>query len=164
MISSIVDCKAADRVEGVTQSFPYSGVGMDLRRHIVERGFQAKRGNRFGDDFRGEGTNRMDAKNFAIFGFRDNFDETFMLAEDGGLAVAKERELAGFDFVASITSLFFREANRADLRLAIRGVGAAPAVKGLYLFSGHATHGDDAFHRCRVGELRESRNDIANGI
>src|SRR5579863_5039925 len=139
-------------------------MGVDLGRHIVERGFEAKRGNRLGDDFRGERPNRMDSENFAVFGVRDNLDETFMLAEDSGLAISEKWELAGFDFVASLTSLLFRKANRANLRLAIGGVGTTLAVKRLHLLPGPASDGDDSFHRSGVGELGKSGNNIADGI
>src|SRR6185437_9892469 len=116
------------------------------------------------DDFRRERSDRVYTENFAVFRLRNHLDEAFMTAEDTGLAIAKEWELAGLDFVASIASLLFRQADRADLRLAIRSVGAALAVKRLHLFPCHASYGDNSFHGSGVRELGKSGNDIADGI
>ena len=154
----------AHGVECVAHRFPHRGMRVNGGGHIVERGFQAERRDRFGDDFRGQRADGVHAENFAVFRFGHHFDEAFVLAEDGGLAVAEERKLAGFHFEARFARLLFRQTNRADLRLAIGGVRAALAVERLHGFSGHAADGDDAFHGSGVRQLRKARDDIADGV
>ena len=86
-------------------------------------------GGGFRKNFRGERADDVDAENLAIFFFGDDFDEAAMVAEDGGFAVADEGKLAGFDGVARVFGLLFGEADGADLRLAISGVGNARVLR-----------------------------------
>ena len=98
------------------------------------------------------------------FCFGYYFDEAFVLAEDRGFAVAEEREFSGLHLETGVAGLFFGEADGADLRLAVRAVGAALAVEGLHFFSGHAAYGDDSLHGRGVRKLRQAGNDVADGV
>ena len=137
---------------------------MDRGGHVVERGFEAERCDWLGDDFRGQRADGVHAENFAVFFFGHHFDEAFVLAEDGGLAVADEREFSGLHLEAGVARLLFGEADGADLRLAVGAVGAALAIEGLHFFSGHAAYGDDSLHGGGVRELRQAGHDIADGV
>src|ERR1700733_7853813 len=137
---------------------------VDRGGHVVERGFQAERVHSFGDDFRGERADRMHAENFAVLRFGDDFDEAVVRAENRRLAVSEERKFSSFHVVTGVARLFFGEAYGADLRLAICGGRAAQPVEGLHVFSGHAADGDDSLHRRGVRQLRQSGDDIADGV
>ena len=58
----------------------------------------------------------------------------------------------------------FGQADRADLRLAISGVGAAQAIERLHFLARHAPDGDQAFHRGCVRQLRQAGDDVADGV
>src|ERR1700740_3705761 len=106
----------------------------------------------------------MHAYNFAVLFFGYHFDETFVLAQDRGFAIAEEREFSSLHLEARIARLFLRQADGADLRLAVGAVGAALAVEGLHFFSGHASDGDDAFHGSGMRELRQGGGYISDGV
>src|SRR5258707_85921 len=89
---------------------------------------------------------------FAFFFPENVFDEPAVIAQDGGLAVADERELAGLHRVAGVARLLFRQPNGADMRLAIRGVGDALLDDGGPLFSGDVGYRGDAFHHRGMSE------------
>ncbi len=102
---------------------------MHHEHHVVDGGFQCDRRGRFGENFRRQRADDVHAQNLAVFFFGHHFDETFVLAEDGGLAVAEEREFADLHLVARLARLPFGQPDRADLRLAIGAVGNARALE-----------------------------------
>ena len=63
----------------------------------------------------------VDAQNLAVLLVRHHFDEALVMAEDGGAAVARERELADLHLVALRPRLRLGHAHAADARL---GIGA----------------------------------------
>ena len=62
----VVDAQTAHGVECVAHCFPYRRVSMDRGGHVVERGFEAERCYRLGDNFRGERADGVHAENFAV--------------------------------------------------------------------------------------------------
>src|SRR5271170_3047133 len=160
----VVDAQAAHGIECVAHCFPYCGVGVDGGGHVVERGLQSHGCYWLGDNFRGQWADGVHAQNFAVLFFGYNFYEAFVLAEDGGFAVAEEREFSGLHLEAGVASLFFGEPDGTDLRLAVGAVGAALAIEGLDFFSGHAANGDDSFHGGGVRELRQAGDDVSDGV
>ena len=162
--AKLVDREAADGVERIAHRFPNRWMRVNHGIHIIERGFETERRSRLRDNLRGERPDHMHAQNLAIFCFGNYFDEAFMQAENRRLAISDEREFASLHCKPGLTRLLFGEADRADLRFAICGVRAALAVKRLHLFSRHAPDRNDSFHRSGMRELRQSRDNIANGV
>src|SRR5271163_960354 len=160
----VIDAQAAHGIECVAHCFPDCGMGVNGGGHVVECGFQAHGCNGLGDNFRGQGADGVHAQDFAVLFFGYHFYEAFVLAENGGFAVAEEREFSGLHLEAGVASLFFGEADGTDLRLAVGAVGAALAIEGLDFFSGHAPNGDDAFHGSGVRELRQAGDDVSYGV
>ena len=78
----IIDRQAAHGIEGVAHRFPDGRMRVDGGGHVVERGFQAQRRDRLGDDFRRERADRVDAENFAVLRFGDDFDEAVVLSRE----------------------------------------------------------------------------------
>src|ERR1700751_4234866 len=119
MIALVVDRKPAHGIERIAHRFPHGRVGVNGCGHIVERGFQAERGYRLSNNFRGKWSNRMDTEYFAVFRIGNHFDKAFMLAENRGLTVAQEREFADLNVKTSFARLLLRITNRPDLRLTV---------------------------------------------
>ena len=87
-----------------------------------------------------------------------------MIAEDGGFAVANEREFASFDSIAGVFGLFFGEADGADLRFAISGVANAGLQELLRGKTLNVSDGDDSFHHGGMSELRHhAGDDVTHG-
>ena len=95
-------------------------MGVDGEHHLFDCGFEFERGDGFGDDLRGLRADDVDAEDLAVLGVGDDFDEAIVAADDGGLGVADEGELADFDLVALFFGLRFGQADDADLRLGSR--------------------------------------------
>ncbi len=83
------------------------------------------------DNFRRERPDCMHSKNLAVLFLRYHFDEPFMLAKDGRLAIADERKLSGLHLEARFARLLLRKAYGTDLRLAVSSVRAPLAIERL---------------------------------
>src|SRR6516162_4763178 len=121
---------------------------VDHVHHVVDGALELKNGGGFGENFCGQRSDNVNAEDFAPFFVRDDFDEAAVRAEDGRFAVANEGEFPGFDGVARLPGLFFGEADRTDLRLAVGGVRNARLYDRMRRFT---------------RDVRD-RNDVADGI
>src|SRR5580704_18813041 len=137
---------------------------MDSRSHIVKRGLKSKRCHRLGDNFCRERPDRVYAKDLAVFFLSHHLDETLVLAKDGCLTVADERELTGLHLEASLARLLFSQTDGPDLGLAICRVRATLAIKRLHIFTGHTPHRNNPLHRSGVRELGKPRDDVPDSI
>src|SRR5271168_3471525 len=159
-----VNLQAAHGGEGVAHAFPHRGVRVNHVHHIVDGAFEMEHGGGLGQNLRGQRANNVDAQHFAVFFIGDHFDEAAVISENGGLAVADERKLAGLDGVARGDGFFLGEADGTDLRLAVGGVGNARAQKRFGGLPGDVRHRDDALHHGGVGELWHSGDDVPDGV
>jgi len=75
-------------------------VGVDGLHHDVDGGFGFHRGDGFGDDLEAFRADDVNAEDFAVWLTGDYLDEPFVVAEDGGAAVAGERKTADLDLAA----------------------------------------------------------------
>src|SRR5271167_4137594 len=157
-----INRNAADGVECIPHRLPHGWVRVDCGGHVIERRLEPKCSHRFGDYFRRQRADRVDAKDLAILRFGHHFDEALVLAENRSFAVAEERKLANLYVVTSLARLLFGITNRSNLRLAIGGIRTALPVEWLHFFPSHSADGDDAFHRSRMRKLWKARDDIAN--
>ena len=111
------------------------------------------------------GTDDVDAEDFAVLRVGDDLDEAVVAVDDGGLGVAGEGEFADLDLVALLLGLGFGEADRcrsADRSRCSRGCGRG-GRDGAY-WPAIFDDGDDAAHGADVGQLRQSRDDVADGV
>src|SRR5205085_12636440 len=106
----------------------------------------------------------MNTKHFAVSLFGDHFDESAMGAQDRSLTVSSKWKLSRFHRISRVARLLFRQPNRADLRLAIRSVGNARPHNLRRRLARNVRYREDAFHHRRVRELRQARNDVADGV
>src|SRR5262245_20882457 len=95
---------------------------MDREHHLLYRGFKFKRGDSFGNQLRSLRTDDVYAQDLTVLGIGDNLDEALVRANDRGLRVGRERELADLYLVALLLGLSLGQPNAADLRF---GIGAA---------------------------------------
>src|SRR5258708_7708060 len=159
-----VNLQPANGREGVAHRFPDGGMGVHHVHQIVDGAFKIEHRGGFGQNFGGQRADDVDAQNFAVFFVADNFDEPAVIAQNGGFAVAHERKFSDFHRAAGIARLLFSQANRANLRLAVGGVGDAILANLLGWFSGDVRDRDNAFHHGGVGQLRHSGDDVADRI
>src|SRR6266581_1136998 len=159
-----MDCQASDGGEGVSHCFPYRGMGVHREQHVIDGGLELQGGYGLGQNFRRQRSDHVHAQYFAGRVVRHYFDETIVMVEYGGLAIGQERKLAGLHRIAGVARLFLGEPDRADLRLAISGVGNAAPFERRHLLSSYFPDRDDAFHGCRVRQLGHSRDDISDRI
>ena len=91
--------------------------GADLPGRRVE----LERERRFGDEVRGVRADDVDPERVAGLGVRDDLGEALVLAADDGLGDRLERHLADLDREAALDALGLGQADRGDLRPAVRG-------------------------------------------
>src|ERR1043165_5998223 len=118
----------------------------------------------FGENLGRVRADDVNAQNLVVLGFADDLDEAFFFADDARLARSGEGELADLHIVAKLARLRFRQAGRADLRVAVSTTWHEPQVDGLHvLLARDLFDGEDALFRREVRE-QWRRNHIADGI
>ncbi len=106
-----VDRHAFDCGVGVEHGFADGGVGVDGEHELVDRAFEFHHSHRFGDELGGLGADDVHAENLAVFCVGNDFYETVVAPDDGGLGVAGERKFADLDLDALLFGLRFGEAD-----------------------------------------------------
>src|SRR2546430_13861547 len=86
--------------------FPYTTLFRSLRQNLG-----------------GQRPDNVNPQHLAISSIGNHFDEPVVAPENGSFAVAHERKLADLHRVSCVARLLFGQPNRADLRLAISGIG-----------------------------------------
>src|SRR5262245_38304239 len=112
-----VDGHAVDGVKGFAHGFIESRVGVNGLQHRVDGGFGFHGRDGFRNKLLGLWPDDVDTKDFTKRLVGDDFHETAVRIEDGGLRVANEGELADANLEALRTRLRFSKANAADTRL-----------------------------------------------
>ena len=159
-----VDGHAFDAGESVEEGFGEGGVGMDGERHLFDGGFELHRYDALGDKLGGLRADDVDAEDFAVFGVGDDFNEAVVRVDDGCLGVTGEGELANLDLVALFLGLRLGEAYAADLGVAVGAAGDAVLPHWTRVLAGELACDDYAAHCADVRQLRESGDDVADGI
>src|SRR5258708_2745056 len=106
----------------------------------------------------------MDAQDFAVLGVGDNLHEAVVLAEDAGLAIRSEGELADSEVVAGGARLRFGESDAADAGFSISRSGDAVLVHRSHRFAGDMCDCHHALGGSDVRQLWCTGDDIANGV
>src|SRR5260370_1475757 len=125
------------------------GVRVRDVQYMRGRDFQVEDGGGLGEKVRGQRPDDVDAQHLAILFVGNHFDEAAMVAENRGLAVADEGKLAGFHRIPRLAGLLFRQADGADLRLAVGGVAYTLLDAGWRGFTGNVRHRGDTPPPCR---------------
>src|SRR5258708_40256098 len=94
-------------------------MSMDGPHQILHRSFKLHSGDRFGDQLRGLRPNDMHSQDLAVVRIGDDLDESLMLADDRGSRVGRKRELTNLHVVPGFPGAGFRNADAADLWVAI---------------------------------------------
>ena len=104
-------------------------------------------------------------EDFAILRVGDDLDEAVVRVEDGGLGVARSNgNSCDLDLVALFLRLRLREADAADLRVAVGAARDAVFADRASVFTRELGSDDDPFHRADVGELRQAGDNISNSV
>ena len=106
----------------------------------------------------------VDAQNLAVLLVGHHLDEAVVIAQDGGAAVAREREAPDLHLAALRARLRFGQPDAADARLGIGARRDAVPVDGHGGLARHVRHRDHAFARGHVRQLRRSRHHVADGV
>src|SRR5436190_1896964 len=137
---------------------------VDGAHHGFHRGLGLHGGYRFGNQLESIRPDNVDAQDLAELLVRHHLDESFVMAQDGGAAVARERELADLDLQPLGARLRFRHPHTADTRLSVGGVGNAIAIDRRGGFARHVRDRDHALARGYVRQLRSAKDNVADGI
>src|ERR1039457_2385480 len=151
-------------VEGFTHGFVKRGMGVDGVHHGFDGGLGFHGGDGFRDQLEGLRTNDVDAEDLAECFVGYHLYKTIVAAEDAGLAVGAERELANLHFEALRFGLCLGESDAADAGVGVGGAGDAILVDRPDGFAGHVRDGDHAFHGRNVGKLRRAGHYVADGV
>src|SRR5258705_5503551 len=138
-------------------------MGEDRVHQFFLGGFQVYRPHIALDHFRDLGYYHVGAQKLAGCLVEDHLDEPLVLDERNRLAVANERKTADPDIELFLFRGGFGEADRRDLRRAIRAAGNLQLVHGMRLEALDGFDADDAFMLRFVCEQGWTRN-VANGV
>src|SRR5271166_1786434 len=139
-------------------------MGVDDVGKMLRGALQLESDYRLSNQLGRVGPDDVDAQDLAVLLIGDDLDEAVVRAHDAGARVGGERELADLYVVPQFLRLGFRQAHAADLGMAVSRVGNAQLVDGLHRLAGNVRHGNDAFHRARVRQLRKAHSDVADGV
>src|SRR5271157_152507 len=159
-----IDGKTVNRVERLAHRLVKSGMGVDGVHHGFHGGFGFHGGHRFGDDLKPLGADDMDAEDFAVPLVGNHFDETVVMSQDSGAAVAGEGEAADLHLVTLGARLGLGQPHAADPRLGVGAAGDAVPVDGDGGLAGHVRYRDHAFHSGDMRQLRSARHHVADGV
>src|SRR5580692_3153383 len=95
-----IDGQPVDGVKGLAHGLVERGMGVDGLHHQLDGGLRFHGGHGLADQLEAFRPDDMDAEDFAVALVSHYFDEAFMMADDGGAAIARERESAHLYVIA----------------------------------------------------------------
>ncbi len=101
-------------VEGLADRLIQRWMGVYRFDHGFHGGFGLHGGHRFSNQLIGVRTKDMDTQNLAVLAVRHHLHKAIGLAENLGLAVGDEGELAHLDIIAAALGVGFGEAHTAN--------------------------------------------------
>src|SRR5579871_5699450 len=139
-------------------------MGVNRAHHRLDRRFGLHRRHSFRDQLVSLGPNNMDAQDLAEFLVGHHFYKPLVTAENAGLTVRGEGKLPDLHGVTLRPRLSFRHSDTSDSRLGVRASWNSVAINRLGGLAGHVRDRDHALHRGDVGELRRTRDYIADRV
>src|SRR4029453_5346227 len=159
-----VNLQPAHGGEGIAHRFPNGWMRVNHIHQVVDGSFEVQHGSGFRENFRRQRPDDVNAQDLTVFFVAHNFNESAVIPQNCGLAIADERELANFHGIALILRLFLGKSDGTNLRLRVGGVRNAGFADLLGRFAGDVSYRDDAFHHGGVRKLRQSRDDVADRV
>jgi hypothetical protein len=110
--------------------FGERGVRVDGLFHLFHRGLEVAPEDELGDQFGRVRADDMGAQDLGVFPVADDLEEALCVAMGEGPAVADPGELAHLNVESLLAGLGLGQADRGDLRMAVRAVGHVVVVYG----------------------------------
>src|SRR5437763_3478526 len=142
-----VDLHVVHRAEAVEHRLCQRGMRVYGEHQVFDCAFELHHSHTFGDQLGRQRADDVHAKDLAELRVADDFHKAVVLADDGRARISGEGELADLDLATKLFGFRFRQANAADLRMAIRRARDAVFADGLGGLAGDLGHRDDAAHR-----------------
>src|SRR5579859_1001778 len=106
----------------------------------------------------------MHSQNLAVLFVRHNFNEPVVAADDAGLGVRGERELAYLHFVALLLGLRLGQSYAANLWVAVGSAGNQVAFHWTRILARDFGYNDHSLHGSYVRKLGHAHHNVANRI
>src|SRR5208283_1829456 len=144
---SSIDGETVDGIERLAHRFIQGWMRVNRMHQRLDGGFGFHRQHAFADQLERFRPDDVYAQNFAVGFIRDDLHESIVLAENTGLAVSEERELADLYLAALRARLRLGQSHAADAWIGISGAWNPIPVDGRHGFSGDMSDRDHPLGR-----------------